>query len=119
MLGHLGLAVSRLIRVSFGPFQLGDLAEGAIEEVKTRVLREQLGERVVAAAGADFSAAIAERGAPAHQLSVIPGRAAKPREPGIHNHGRAGCQRRGLWIPVRALTRATGMTSGGASRASE
>ena len=69
VLGHLGLAVSRLIRVSFGPFQLGDLAEGAIEEVKTRVLREQLGERVVAAAGADFSAAIAERGAPAHQLA--------------------------------------------------
>ena len=61
VLGHLGLAVSRLIRVSFGPFQLGDLAEGAIEEVKTRVLREQLGERVVAAAGADFSAAIVER----------------------------------------------------------
>jgi 23S rRNA pseudouridine2605 synthase len=69
VLGHLGLAVSRLIRMSFGPFQLGDLAEGAIEEVKTRVLREQLGERVVAAAGADFSAAIAERGAPAHQLA--------------------------------------------------
>jgi 23S rRNA pseudouridine2605 synthase len=61
VLGHLGLSVSRLIRVSFGPFQLGELADGAIEEVKTRVLREQLGERVVAAAGADFSAAIVER----------------------------------------------------------
>ena len=61
MLGHLGLAVSRLIRVSFGPFQLGELAEGAIEEVRTRVLREQLGERVAAAAGADFSAAVVER----------------------------------------------------------
>ena len=59
VLGHL-VAVSA-IRVSFGPFQLGDLAEGAIEEVKTRVLREQLGERVVAAAGADFSAAVVER----------------------------------------------------------
>ncbi len=43
VLGHLGLAVSRLIRVSFGPFQLGELAQGAVEEVKTRVLREQLG----------------------------------------------------------------------------
>src|SRR5882672_7952445 len=48
VLGHLGLAVNRLIRVSFGPFRLGDLPEGAIEEVKTRVLRDQLGERVVA-----------------------------------------------------------------------
>ncbi|MDR3422156.1 MAG: pseudouridine synthase [Xanthobacteraceae bacterium] len=59
VLGHLGLSVTRLIRVSFGPFQLGELAEGAIEEVPTRVLREQLGERVIALAGADFSAPIA------------------------------------------------------------
>src|SRR5207302_3940719 len=55
VLGHLGLSVNRLIRVSFGPFQLGDLAEGAIEEVRTRVLREQLGERVAASARVDFS----------------------------------------------------------------
>src|SRR5580704_6642885 len=39
---HLGLEVTRLIRVSFGPFQLAELAEGAVEEVRTRVLREQL-----------------------------------------------------------------------------
>ena len=55
VLGHLGLTVNRLIRVSFGPFQLGELATGAIEEVKTRTLREQLGERLAAAAGLDFS----------------------------------------------------------------
>jgi 23S rRNA pseudouridine2605 synthase len=61
VLGHLGLTVTRLIRVSFGPFQLADLAEGAIEEVRTRVLREQLGERVMAHAGADFSAPVAAR----------------------------------------------------------
>src|ERR1700691_6107541 len=59
LLGHLGLTVARLIRVSFGPFQLGELAEGAVEEVPTRVLREQLRERVIALAGADFSAPIA------------------------------------------------------------
>src|SRR6202040_40181 len=58
VLGHLGLAVNRLIRVSFGPFQLGDLPEGAVEEVKTRVLRDQLGERITALSGADFSATI-------------------------------------------------------------
>ena len=61
VLGHLGLAVNRLIRVSFGPFQLGELAVGAVTEVPTRVLREQLGERVAALAGADFSAPILER----------------------------------------------------------
>ncbi len=55
VLGHLGLSVTRLIRVSFGPFQLGELAEGAIEEVRTRTLREQLGDRLIVQSGADFS----------------------------------------------------------------
>jgi 23S rRNA pseudouridine2605 synthase len=55
VMAHLGLEVNRLIRVSYGPFQLGELAEGAVEEVKTRVLREQLGEKVAALAGADFT----------------------------------------------------------------
>ncbi len=40
---HLGLSVSRLIRISFGPFALGDLEPGAVEEVKRRVLADQLG----------------------------------------------------------------------------
>jgi len=40
---HLGLAVTRLIRVAFGPFQLGTLPRGAVEEVNAKVLREQLG----------------------------------------------------------------------------
>jgi len=55
VLAHLGLEVNRLIRVSYGPFQLGELAEGAVEEVKTRVLREQLGEKIASLAGADFN----------------------------------------------------------------
>jgi 23S rRNA pseudouridine2605 synthase len=38
-----GLDVNRLIRVSYGPFQLGELTPGDVEEVKARVLREQLG----------------------------------------------------------------------------
>jgi 23S rRNA pseudouridine2605 synthase len=59
VLGHLGLEVTRLIRVSFGPFQLAELAESAVEEVPTRVLREQLGAKLVALSGVDFSAPIA------------------------------------------------------------
>jgi 23S rRNA pseudouridine2605 synthase len=39
---HLGLPVSRLIRVAYGPFQLGLLPRGEVEEVPTKVLREQL-----------------------------------------------------------------------------
>ncbi|WP_296474030.1 pseudouridine synthase [Roseinatronobacter sp.] len=43
-LSQVGLSVNRLIRISYGPFQLGTLAKGAVEEVKARVLREQLGQ---------------------------------------------------------------------------
>jgi 23S rRNA pseudouridine2605 synthase len=46
VLETLGLAVNRLIRISFGPFQLLDLESGAVEAVKRRVLIEQLGPRV-------------------------------------------------------------------------
>jgi len=44
VLEHLGLAVNRLIRVAYGPFQLGRLPRGAVEEVPAKVLAEQLGE---------------------------------------------------------------------------
>ena len=40
----LGLAVNRLIRVSYGPFQLGKMIEGTVDEVPRRVLKEQLGD---------------------------------------------------------------------------
>jgi 23S rRNA pseudouridine2605 synthase len=54
VLEHLGLKVNRLIRVSYGPFQLGELKDGAVEEIRTRHLREQLGERITRESGADF-----------------------------------------------------------------
>jgi len=38
-----GLTVTRLIRVSYGPFRLGELKPGEVEEVRPRVLRDQLG----------------------------------------------------------------------------
>ena len=40
---HLGLTVTRLIRLSYGPFQLGNLARGAVAEVQKKVLAEQIG----------------------------------------------------------------------------
>ncbi|MGY3548085.1 MULTISPECIES: pseudouridine synthase [unclassified Bradyrhizobium] len=51
---HLGLEVNRLIRVSYGPFQLGEVPEGQVEEVRSRVLREQLGDKVIEKSGAQF-----------------------------------------------------------------
>lgn len=38
-----GLRVNRLIRVSYGPFQLGELEPGQVEEVRAKAVREQLG----------------------------------------------------------------------------
>jgi 23S rRNA pseudouridine2605 synthase len=43
LMEHLGLKVARLIRISFGPFHLGHLPEGATEEIPGKVWREQLG----------------------------------------------------------------------------
>ena len=43
VLAHLGLEVNRLIRISYGPFALGELAVGAVEEIKRSVLADQLG----------------------------------------------------------------------------
>ncbi len=40
---HVGLVVNRLIRVSYGPFMLRELKAGQVEEVKARVVRDQLG----------------------------------------------------------------------------
>ncbi|MDK3018150.1 pseudouridine synthase [Pseudodonghicola flavimaris] len=38
-----GFSVNRLIRISYGPFQLGNLKSGEVEEIRRRVLRDQLG----------------------------------------------------------------------------
>ena len=60
VLAHLGLEVNRLIRISYGPFQLGEIAEGQAEEVRTRMLRDQLGMRIAQRAGVEFDVAEAQ-----------------------------------------------------------
>ena len=50
VLEHLGYPVTRLIRLAYGPFQLGHLARGAIEEVPKKVLADQLGRPAAAKA---------------------------------------------------------------------
>jgi 23S rRNA pseudouridine2605 synthase len=60
VLAALGLTVNRLIRVSFGPFQLADLPIGGIEVVKARILRDQLGKRLADEAGVDFDSDLPE-----------------------------------------------------------
>ena len=58
VLGALGLEVNRLIRISYGPFQLGDLPERQAVEVRGRTLRDQLGPRLIEDAKANFDAPI-------------------------------------------------------------
>ncbi|MGO9171276.1 MAG: pseudouridine synthase [Rhodomicrobium sp.] len=65
---HLGLTVNRLIRISFGPFILGDLTTGQIEEVKTAVLKDQLGPRLSRQLGV-------RREIPREERRLAPGRA--------------------------------------------
>ena len=57
---YLGLDVTRLIRISYGPFQLTDLPEGAIEEVRLKVLRDQLGKQLAELADVDFLSPVRE-----------------------------------------------------------
>ncbi|KQW21136.1 pseudouridine synthase [Afipia sp. Root123D2] len=74
VMAHLGLEVNRLIRISYGPFQLAEIEEGQAEEVKTRVLREQLGDRIVALSGAEF-------GKPVQDVASAEAKPAKPPRP--------------------------------------
>ena len=74
ILEHLGLAVNRLIRVSFGPFELGDLPEGEVMEVRTRVLRDQLGVKLAKEANVNFDAP--------QTIAVEPAAGAKARRAG-------------------------------------
>jgi 23S rRNA pseudouridine2605 synthase len=59
VLESLGLTVNRLIRVAFGPFDLGDLDDGSVKEVETSEIRAKLGDQIVVDAGVDFDAPLA------------------------------------------------------------
>jgi 23S rRNA pseudouridine2605 synthase len=66
ILASLDLIVNRLIRVSFGPFQLMDLEEGKAESIKRRVLADQLGPELSKKFGLD---------------QILEDQAAQPRKP--------------------------------------
>ncbi|MFG1463542.1 pseudouridine synthase [Xanthobacter sp. DSM 24535] len=88
VLAALGMRVNRLIRVSYGPFQLGEIPENGIDEVGTRILRDQLGEELAAAAGVDFDAPLFER-----EIEEAPRFAPRPADEADRS-GRRGTMRR-------------------------
>ena len=81
VLEHLGHPVTRLIRIAYGPFQLGQLERGAIEEVTGKVLREQLGRPVQATLRAATSSTVIASGAKQSRRAEHhrPGIASSPR----------------------------------------
>ncbi|TDH38484.1 pseudouridine synthase [Pseudohoeflea suaedae] len=78
VLGALGLEVNRLIRISYGPFQLGDLPEGDVVEVRSKTLRDQLGQKVIEEAGLNFEAPIIDH---KQEQKKAESEAEKPRKP--------------------------------------
>lgn len=94
VLDAIGLKVSRLIRVSYGPFELGDLPSGAVAEVPAARLKALT---AALASGADLNAAMPKASPPAERLSVASNpkhRAdAAPRKPGQGRPGRPGAPR--------------------------
>ncbi len=71
-MAEIGLEVNRLIRISYGPFQLGQLKAGEVEELRRKVVRDQLG------------------------LETVPGAKPKPKGPaGAKPKGPGGAKKRG------------------------
>jgi 23S rRNA pseudouridine2605 synthase len=78
VLETLDLKVNRLIRVAFGPFELGEMEESAVEEVPTEALRAALGPEIAKQAETDFDAPVFEHEASPRHPEV---RARDAREP--------------------------------------
>ncbi|MGE5502205.1 MAG: pseudouridine synthase [Ignavibacteriales bacterium] len=95
VLEALGLKVNRLIRLSYGPFALGTLAPGEVEEVGPRVIREQLAQ-YIAPQNLPKGDAVQWKAAPQPRSSPSGG---SPREAG---DGGSRPQRRGLKPPQSA-----------------
>jgi 23S rRNA pseudouridine2605 synthase len=123
-LGAIGLTVNRLIRISYGPFQLGELAPGAVEEVRPKVVRDQLG--LGPAKGETGSAPARGDGKPARPAGrkaparpTAPGKVLRTRAPSPEDRpARAPAKgSRAAEGPARAVARDTGPDSGrGAGR---
>ncbi|WP_367279108.1 pseudouridine synthase [uncultured Roseibium sp.] len=100
VLEHLGLTVNRLIRLSYGPFQLMDLPEGDVREIRGRVLRDQLGDTLAEEAGADFDAPLYHTPKPEAEK-----KASGPRQKsGRSGEGQSGERReggQGKWMTAR------------------
>ena len=111
ILEHLGLQVNRLIRLSFGPFQLGDLEPGLVEEVQHEGAEAiSSGRRSRPEAGVDFASPVREPIAPFGSPSAsrrAPVRRPRPARPRRERPSASVVPRRGAGRPGPALGRRT------------
>ncbi|WP_317673315.1 pseudouridine synthase [Thioclava sp. A2] len=61
-MAEIGLQVNRLIRISYGPFRLNDMKAGDVMEIRRKVLRDQLGDRLLTGEGPEEEAPRGPRG---------------------------------------------------------
>ena len=108
ILQHLGLEVNRLIRVSYGPFQLGEIEAGHVMEVPRRRLRDQLGPRLADEAGVDFDGPVHQR-QPAPRPEPVEPREPYRKRPGIARPERSGEPRAGTGRATAKAERFAGM----------
>jgi 23S rRNA pseudouridine2605 synthase len=92
-MAHLGLAVTRLIRLAYGPFQLGNLPRGALEEVPPRVMREQFGEEAKPGTAEKKPKPERRTRPPPERKPLRPGKRARERMAGIKKAGHADHRR--------------------------
>ncbi len=110
VLETLALKVNRLIRVSFGPFNLGELAEGAVKEIDSQALRSELGEKIVSQAAADFDAPLVDHAEkPVPRRPEVRARDESPRHSGARPQGRES----GILSPGRRNKSETGVMDSG------
>ncbi|WP_321364240.1 pseudouridine synthase [uncultured Celeribacter sp.] len=88
---HIGLTVNRLIRLSYGPFRLGTLQPGQVEEVRGRVLRDQLGMDLEIGEGGKAKRTVERGGKPGGPRKEVRGRDdARGGKPGGKPFGKPG-----------------------------
>ncbi|WP_300032232.1 pseudouridine synthase [uncultured Roseobacter sp.] len=86
-LAEVGLSVNRLIRISYGPFQLGELKQGMVEELRRKVVRDQLGLEAEDDSGRARRASAGKKGPGQKRsskpaVSRSPSRRTRPGQPG-------------------------------------
>ena len=118
----LGLQVNRLIRVAYGPFQLGKLEEGAVEEVPKRVVREQIAPFFGTPEGAEPAESGTKQRAKARAgaaVNAAPAKAASGGRPAGKADAKSDARTDSKAAPKRAPRSATKRHEAEAARAEE